>query len=151
MAGAERGSHCSPGVLVEPTSASSTVLSLRTPAISCCVLSKCMRTCPNCVAGREKRAQCWWGGSSMNPLPRDAPSDTMPLSPTSPQPLTLLVQVPDGHHPLCNIGQGAGHGVPVLHHLIDLVDLRDGPGLEGGVSAVWRGGSICPPPCQACL
>ena len=40
-------------VLLGPTSASSTLLCLRAPAISCCEVSKRTRTCANCVAGRE--------------------------------------------------------------------------------------------------
>ena len=40
-------------VLLGPTSASSTLLCLRAPAVSCCEVSKRRRTCLNCVAGRE--------------------------------------------------------------------------------------------------
>ena len=51
------------------------------------------------------------------------------------------MQVPQGHQPLHSIRQGAGHGVPVLHHPIDLVDPGDGAGQEVGGSAQSGGGA----------
>ena len=81
--GGQDGDPTSPHrLLLGPTSASSTLLSLRAPAASCCVVSKCTRTCANCVAGREEKAQ-GWGGERCPPT-HYAPAHTMPLSPTAP-------------------------------------------------------------------
>ena len=37
---------------------------------------------------------------------------------------TLLMQLLDGHQPLHHLGDGGGHPVPLLHHLVQLRHLR---------------------------
>ena len=81
---------------------------------------------------------------------RDRSSDPQsppctPRLPRAPRPLTLLMQVPQGQQALHHVRQTAGHGVPALHHLIDLVDLGDDRRCGGG-SALLRRGCSPPPP-----
>lgn len=97
---------------------------------------------------------------------RDRSSDPQsppctPRLPRAPQPLTLLMQVPQGQQALHHVRQTAGHGVPALHHLIDLVDLGDDRRCGGGSALLGRGCSPPPPhtpgspppppsPCSVC-
>ena len=82
---------------------------------------------------------------------RDRSSDPQsppctPRLPRAPQPLTLLMQVPQGQQALHHVRQTAGHGVPALHHLIDLVDLGGDDRRCGGGSALLGRGCSPPPP-----
>lgn len=107
------------------TSTSSKALLLRSTTISCCVVSQYTRACMNHVAGREVKAQCCWG---LHPPPPPSMFFVMPhhCPQHLPQPLTFLMQVPEGQKSLYHIRQTADHRVPALQHLMDLVYLEQG-------------------------
>lgn len=99
-------------ILVGLTTSSRKVLTWRASAISFCMVSMSSRTCPTCVAGGRQKLI---NSSSLhrNPLSCHDVACHCPQHPL--QPLTFLMQVPEGQQILQHIGQAAGYGVPVLH------------------------------------
>ena len=141
--GGQDGDPTSPHrLLLGPTSASSTLLSLRAPAASCCVVSKCTRTCPKCVAGREEKAQ-GWGGERCPPT-HYAPAHTMPLSPTAPPAPHLARAGPAGSPASAQRRAGCWPRGPSAA-------LSRRSGGSGGRGGTRNRGVHIYPPCRGCL